>query len=131
MTYSKTYQFQEWNNWDHTLADAIDDFFETFHLFPHILLCNKFTYSQIDFITTINPKKREHASPIDESLNGKDINLAAFIKGPCELRFGVEVKLKIGAFSLVFDDEADWGVDDDEKILPVEEFDVVKGKVLV
>ncbi len=131
MKYSKTYKFQEWNNWDHTIADAIDDFFDTFHLYPHILLCNKFTFSQIDFITTINPEKREHASPVDEFLNKEEINLAAFIKGPCELEFGVEVKLEIGAFSLVFDDEADWGDDDDEKFLPVDEVDVLKGKVLV
>jgi len=100
-------------------------------LYPNILLCNKFTYSQIDFITTINPEKREHASPVNAFLNEEEINITAFIKGPCELQFGVEVKLKIGALSLIFDDEADWGDDDDEKILPVEDIDVLKGKVLV
>ncbi len=131
MILSKTYQFQEWNNWDHSLANAIDDFFETYHLYPTILQCNVFTYSQIDFITNINPEKRKNVSPIDDvKKHVEDIQLAIFLKGTCELRFAVDEKLEVKLFSLIFDDEPDWG-DDDENNLPVNDLNINKIKIKV
>jgi hypothetical protein len=115
MKFSKNYQFQEWNDWDHTIAGAIDDFLVTYQLNPQILLCNKYTYSQIDFITTINPDKRKNVSPIDDFCNNDEqIQLAEFCKDNCNLKFGVDESLAIKEFSLVYDDEADWGDDEDE-----------------
>ena len=133
MKHIKNYEILRWNDWDHILARSIDDFFQTYHVYPNILLANKYTYSQIDFITTINPEKEKNAYLIVDDKIGeylesltKDKNeavgLTSFQKKLCELDFAVENELKDKEFALVFDDNPEWGDDNDN--LPITELNI-------
>lgn len=140
MKYEKKYQLSSWNDWDHMVANSIDDFFQSFSLYPTILLANSFTYSQIDFITTINPEKKKNIHKIlendsDQNSNSmtfnekENVGLASFRKGTCELDFAVDQELKDREFSLVYDDEPDWGDADDP--IPVMEDDITVNKAVL
>lgn len=133
MKHTKNYEILRWNDWDHIIARSIDDFFQTFSIYPNILLANKYTYSQIDFITTINPEKEKNANRIVDDKIGEyleslmtdkneGVGLTSFQKKLCELDFAVEKELKDKEFALVFDDNPEWGDDNDN--LPITELDI-------
>lgn len=133
MKYTKNYELLRWNDWDHIISGSIDDFIQTYHVYPNILLANNYTYSQIDFITTINPEKNNNAHLIvNDNISGyleslttdgnEKIRLSSFEKGLCDLDFAVAKELKDKEFALVYDDNPEWG--DDYDNLPVTELDI-------
>jgi hypothetical protein len=133
MKHIKSFEILRWNDWDHIIARSIDDFFLTFSIYPNILLANKYTYSQIDFITTINPEKKKNAHRIVDDKIGEyleslttdkneGVGLTSFQKNLCELDFAIEKELKDKEFTLVFDDNPEWGDDNDN--LPVTQLDI-------
>ena len=140
MGYSKKYEFVAWNEWDHCISDAIVDFYQVYKRNPNILLANKHTYSQIDFITNVNEVKKNNAhlvvdKHIDDYLDSltseKDaVSLTSFKKGDCKLIFAIATEPELGNkdFVLLYDDDTD-GDDDDN--LPVTRLDKIDKRVLV
>ena len=128
MRHAKTYEFDKWNDWDHCLSSAIDDFHNSYLLYPNIFLANDYTHSQIDFITSNNLEKNDNAHLIvDEKIGNylaaltsevtEEVCLSSYKKGNCELDFAVNPELLDKEFVLVYDDEPDWG-DVDESPVP-------------
>lgn len=119
MILQKKYQFDKWSEWDHTLYNSATNFIKEFGFSPNILLANDYTYSQFDFITTINPEKKKNATRIDgvkEPEDKKDINLSVYKSGQIEIRFCID-NIEDKEFILVYDDESD---EDDTEEIPIE-----------
>ena len=49
MVIEKNYQISEWINWNHTINEAIHDFYDIYFCKPSILEANNHTFSQFDF----------------------------------------------------------------------------------
>lgn len=118
MILQKKYQFDNWNDWDHTINISATNFIKEFGFSPNILLANEYTYSQIDFITTINPDKKQNAKRIDgvkELEDKNDINLSVYTSGEIEINFCID-NIEDKEFILIYDDESD----DDTEEIPIE-----------
>ncbi|MEI6152872.1 MAG: hypothetical protein WCR01_10615 [Bacteroidota bacterium] len=123
----KKYEFIKWNDWDHCIADSIKDFHQIYNLYPNILLANRHTYSQIDFITSINEEKKNNLLlVVDENIgnyldsliseNDEFGTITSFSEDNCELFFAIatEPELTDKEFVLLYDDDPDGDGDEDD-----------------
>jgi hypothetical protein len=143
MEFSKKYEFINWNDWDHCVADSIRDFHQVYNLYPNILLANRHTHSQIDFITSINEEKMNNLLlVVDENIgnyldsliseNDEFGMITSFLDDNCELIFAIaiEPELTDKEFFLLFDDDPE-GDGDDDGILPAPQAEHEDKKVTV
>ena len=130
MEFSKKYEFVNWNDWDHCVAYSIKDFYRIYKLYPNILLANRHTHSQIEFITAIIEEKKNNLHPVvDESIgnyldsivSGNDESgpITSFSDDNCDLVFAIatEPELNDKEFVLLYDDEPE----DDDHFAPTPE----------
>lgn len=113
----------KWESWDHIINDSIKDFLKTFNIYPNIIVANSHTYSQFDFITNINPKKRIKArhniTEKPPELN-ENIGLDGFEDSNYSLDFAEDNNLKDKYFMLIYDSEPEW---DEIETNPITEID--------
>jgi len=139
----KKYEFIKWNDWDHCVAKSINDFHQIYSLYPNILLANRHTHSQINFITTINEEKKNNLHlVVDENIgnyldsiiseNDETVRITSFSENNCELFFAIatEPELTDKEFVLLYDDDPD-GDGDEDDILPKPEPEHENKKVVV
>ena len=58
MKLEKKYSIEKWTEWNDILSNAIDDFRLTYSIVPNILEANRYTHSQIDFLTNVVPGEK-------------------------------------------------------------------------
>ena len=119
MKFEKTYSIKkgEWTKWSGSLVEAIEDFHNVYTFYPNILEANDYTFSQLDFLTNINPNERQHVAFIDDVTGAKrlaneteKITLGSFNydRYNVDIDFAIVNQLADKEFRLVYDDEPEW-----------------------
>ncbi len=115
MKQEKKYTITLWEEWNKTISDAIDDFFQSFLNYPIIIQANEHTFSQFDFLINIKPGERDRVTHIDEHTNksmpipeDEFIEITSFTCNNCNLDFSLLEELSDKEFLLVYDSEPDW-----------------------
>jgi hypothetical protein len=134
MKFEKLYTIKkgEWMAWRETLADAIDDFYEVYSMYPNILEASDHTLSQFDFLVNIMPDERQHVQKKDDvtgtiSMPGKSetILLSGFDSIYTDIDFAIDNQLADKEFRLVYDDEAEWDEPYKPEDCPEEELETI------
>lgn len=127
MIYTKPYIIEKWSGFDDCIFEALNDFYFTYHLMPKMLLANKHTFSQIDFMANIIPELRKTSGDFDEVTNefipvkeGEDFKLYQYATLNCTVEFNIENNIEDKAFVLKYDSESKSN-DDELNILPIQE----------
>ena len=121
MLLEKRYKIKKWSAWNDIISDATVDFFEEFNFYPNILLANKYTFSQFNFIVQID-SLHEHKLYEEDEITGEkhynyesgtDPSMRGFSTSNCELAFCYDLEFPDKEFALFYDDDPDFG-DNDE-----------------
>ncbi|MEI8203314.1 MAG: hypothetical protein WCH34_09900 [Bacteroidota bacterium] len=140
MQQQKKYTIVLWEQWNKTISDAIDDFYETFLNYPTIMEANSHTYSQFDFLINIIPDELGRVEHRDELTNqvlpiseDEYVEISSFSNKHCSLDFAVFEEHEDREFLLIYDDEPDWDNDGNNIIIvdPIDEIEKVDEKIFV
>ena len=120
----------EWTKWNHTLAEAINDFYRVYVFYPNILAANDYTFSQFDFLTNVRPDERQYVSCKDDITGLKklpkeneEIKLSSFsYDEKADLDFAIDNQLADKEFRLVYDDDPDWDEPEKPVYCPEDDF---------
>ena len=126
MFLEKSFKLKLWSEWDDEVAAATEEFTKEYVFSPNGLVANSWTFSQIDFITTIsemrehtfryNPKTKQYDVPYDKD-ETVEVSSFACPDGKFDMLFYFDKELKDKEYKLFFSDEED--DDDDESETPV------------
>ena len=123
-------EIKRWTNWKKTVEKAIDYFVYVYGLYPNVMLANKYTFSQINFIVCNLPEDRKNIRNFDEKTlkitpveKYKEISLVGIRSKNYFLRFIADDVMSDKRFILFYHDgsflDIDDDDDDDDKVKPV------------
>jgi predicted oxidoreductase (fatty acid repression mutant protein) len=130
MKFEKIYLIDKWTDWNLTISNSINNFYENFSYYPIILEANSHTNSQIDFLINEIPNEKEKDYKINELTNmleqpyeNQYIKISSFDTTKASVEFAEDNNLKDKQFRLIYDSDPDW--DDDDLIIdsPIDELE--------
>ena len=109
-----TGRISDFSVWDETIFDLAEKFHDKYNVYPNILLASNFTYRKIDLYAQMHPERiviydddgsYETIKTSSEPYEG----LTCIVAGDCELACCLDVDLSDGNFTIVFDENPDFG----------------------
>ena len=119
--FSGEFEIDKWTEWKEKVDQAVYDFTLNYGIFPNILLANKHTLSQFNFLINNIPGEKNDVFRIDEVTNkevpvdtSEEIELTGYECGNYHLFFGSNDKVEDKVFILEYNEDIDREDDDDD-----------------
>ena len=109
MIRKETYKIETWKYWDDTIDNSVEKFYDSYNIYPNIIIAHEDTFIKIEMVVNSIGKKYIKGMNGKVPDKGEFVRISSFSGESYELDFCLDNNVQYQFFTLIYDSDPDGG----------------------